>query len=339
VIHCPKSNSLSIRSLINNLKIRGVIVEKVGWFGLQSPISFLELFSKKLKGFKIIHFHWMPFNWFFMMRIIIKLCYLFDIKSVWTIHNLVPHIAKYGDTDKDAIAFRYMARHASIGIVHSELIKKDFIQTYGNILDLYVIHYGNFFEFVKPKERNYSRQKLKIPDNKIVLLFFPPNRWSKGIKTFIEVIEKLPENYIGLFIGNTNNKEIKKYIIDKSIKIPNRILTNFKFITSDELGYYFSAADIFFMPFEKITTSSSVMYAMSYKKPIISTPHGHLNLLVKNGVNGYLCNNKQEMVEKIKSINIRIAADMGKESYNIAKQYNWEEYAEKTLEIYKKINS
>ena len=78
---------------------------------------------------------------------------------------------------------------------------------YGDVLELYVIHYGNFFEFVKPKERRYSRQKIKILDDKIVLLFFPPNRWSKGIKTFVEVIEKLLENYIGLFIGNTKNKK------------------------------------------------------------------------------------------------------------------------------------
>jgi len=338
VIHCPKTkNSLSIRSLIKNLKRERVIVESINWFGFQFPISILELLSKKLRGFTIIHFHWLPFNWFFMMKIIINLCYLLDIKIAWTIHNLEPHISQFSNIKNDKLAMKYMAKHASIGIVHSESIKKNFIQMYGNILDVHVIHYGNFFEFVKTKERNYSRQKLKIPDNKIVQLFFPPNRWGKGIKTFIEVIEKLPENYIGLFIGKANNKEIRKYIIDKSIKIPNRILTNFEYISSDELGYYFSASDIFFMPFEKITTSSSVMYAMSYEKPIISTPKGHLELLVKNGVNGYLCNNTKEMIKKIESINIQRAADMGKESYKIVKKYTWEDYTTKTIEIYNKI--
>lgn len=339
MIHCPKSNSLSIRSLIVNLKKRGIIVEKVGWFGLQFPISILELFSKKLKGFNIIHFHWMPFNWFFMMKFIFKLCDLFGMKVVWTIHNLEPHIARYGDLEIDKKAIRYMARHVSIGIVHSDSIKNDFINMFGNILDLYVLHYGNFFEFVKPRDRGISRQKLKISDDKIILLFFSPNWWSKGVKTFIDVIEKLPDNYIGLFIGNAKNKKIKKYIINKSLEMPNKILTNLQYIPSSELGYYFSASDIFFMPFEKITTSSSVMYAMSYKKPIITTPKGHLTMLVKNGINGYLCNNKNEMIDRIKSINIQIASDMGKESYKIAKQYTWEDYADKTIEIYKKINS
>ena len=68
--------------------------------------------------------------------------------------------------------------------------------------------------------------------------------------------------------------------------MPNRILTNLKYIPSDKLDYYFWATDIFFMPFEKITTSSSVMYAIPYKKLIKTNPHGHLNMIVKNGING-----------------------------------------------------
>ena len=79
------------------------------------------------------------------------------------------------------------------------------------------------------------------------------------------------------------------------------------------------------------------MNAMSYGKPIITTPLGHLKLLVKNGINGYLCSNEKDMIDRIKSIDIEIAAKMGKESYNIAKQYSWEEYTDKTLDIYNKL--
>jgi glycosyltransferase involved in cell wall biosynthesis len=337
VMTCPASDHLYLRLLVKYLREADVEVEEISWFGKQSLYSLLQFFEGKIKGFDILHLHWMPFNWFFMMKLVRKLSSSLDIEIVWTIHNLTPHIPRYGSIEKDKKAMKYMATWASAGIVHCEQTKKDFNEQYGLDLPLFVIPHGNFNEYATIKSLAESRRRLAISPDKMVLLMLPSNRWTKGIKTFIEVIKKLPDDYVGLLAGICENPAIRKYIDKEHRNNPNKILAHLNYIPAEEIGYYFGAADIFFMPYERITTSGSVIHAMAYRKPIISTPKGNLYMLVENGVNGYLCNTVEEMIEKIKSIGRETAEKMGGKSYEIAERFDWRDIAKQTLRIYQKV--
>jgi len=335
IMMCPASNHLYLKLLRENLEEEGIEIVDVSWFGKQFPYSSLQFLKGKIEGSDILHFHWMPFNRFFMMKAIRKLSEKLNIKMVWTIHNLLPHLSRYGSIEKDKEAMKYMADWASVGIVHCEKTKEEFYEMYGIDLPLFVIPHGNFNEYVDIKDPTESREKLNISEDKIVLLMVPPNRWTKGIKTFIKVINRLPNNYLGILAGRCNDNTIKEYIMREYKKNPDKFLVNLEYISKEEIGYYFAASDIFFMPYEKITTSGSVIYAMGFKKPIISTPKGNLYQLVKNGVNGFLCGTKEEMIEKIMSIDRDKARKMGEKSYEIAKRFDWKEIAKRTVEVYK----
>ncbi|MCK4732667.1 MAG: glycosyltransferase family 4 protein [Methanophagales archaeon] len=337
IMMCPDSGNLYLNLLTQNLKREGVKIKDIPWFGKQSPYSLLQFLEGNLKGFNILHLHWMPFNRFFMMKFVRKLSNSLNVKIVWTIHNLIPHIPRYGSIEKDVEAMKYMATWASAGIVHCEQTKKDFYEHYGLDLPLFVIPHGNFNEYAKIKASDESRRRLGISADKTVLLMLPPNRWTKGIKTFIEVIKKLPDDYVGLLAGICENPAIRKYIENESRNNPHKFLTRLDYIPNEEVGYYFAASDIFFMPYERITTSGSIINAMAYKKPIISTPQGDIYTLVENGVNGYLCNTAEEMIEKIKSIGRETAEKMGGKSYEIAERFDWRDIAKQTLRIYQKV--
>lgn len=336
IMLCPYPKHLYLLSLSKHLEEQDVYVNKICWFGKQTPLSLLQLLIAKINGSSILHLHWIPFNWLFMMVLVQKLSNLLNIKVVWTIHNLTPHTPIFGSTEKDEKAFKYMAKWASAGIVHSEKTKEDFYKIYGIPLPLFVIPHGNFNEYAQIKSAEESRKKLGIPLDKTVLLMFPPNRWTKGIKTFIEVIKKLPDDYLGILAGKCDDLKIKKYLLDEKNKNQSKILINLDYIPSAEMGYYFGVADIFFMPYDRITTSGSVIHAMAYKKSIISTPNGNLYMLVENCVNGYLCNTTEEMMEEIKTIDRKTAVKMGEKSYEIAERFDWKDIANKTIEVYKK---
>ncbi|MDH7508612.1 MAG: glycosyltransferase family 4 protein [Methanomassiliicoccales archaeon] len=334
---CPDSKSIYIRSLVRHLTKNGAEVRLVPWFGKQFPLSFLKLIKAKRDGFDILHLHWIPFNWYHLIAPVRKLCDNYGIKMVWTIHNLRPHKPQFGD-DRDFIAMRYIADWADAGIVHCERTKREFQELYGDSLPLYVIPHGNFNEYVELRERNSARRRLGIPEEKIVLLMFPPNRWNKGIRTFIEVLKQLPSNYIGIMAGQCRDRAIKEYILRQEDTLKNRLIVNLNYVTPDKTHDYFAAADIFFMPYDDITTSGSVIHAMSYAKAIISTDKGNLNELVSNGINGYLCETPGEMIQVIKSIDVETAKKMGEMSRKIADGLDWDDIAVKTMQVYRSLD-
>ena len=334
---CPDSDHLYLNSLRKKLEREGVKIMRISWFGKQSLYSLLQVLHGKIKGYSLLHLHWMPFNRFLTMKLIRKLTDLLNIKMVWTIHNLIPHKPQYGSIEKDKEAMKYMASWASAGIVHSEKTKEDFYERFGVDLPLFVIPHGHFNEYAKIKASDESRRRLDISPDKTVLLMLPPNRWTKGIRDFIEVIKKLPDNYIGILAGICKNPLIRAYINKECRNHPNKFLTRLDYIPNAEVGYYFAASDIFFMPYERITTSGSLINAMAYKKPIISTPQGNIHTLVENGMNGYLCNTVEEMIEKIKKIDRVTAAKMGEKSYEIAKKNDWGDIAKQTIKVYERI--
>jgi len=336
---CPASSHLYLNLLKQNLEKKGVEILDISWFGKQFPYSLFQFLKGKIEGANILHLHWMPFNKFFMMKMVKKISEKTNIKMVWTIHNLLPHTPRYGNIDTDKEAMRYMASWASAGIVHCEKTKEDFYKSYKIDLPLFVIPHGNFNDFAYIKSSDEARDRLNISQDKIVLLMFPPNRWTKGIETFVKVVKKLPHNYIGLLAGNCEDPSIRSYLYKVKRKYPHKFLTFLRYIPDNEVGYYFAAADIFFIPYERVTTSGSVMYAMAYKKPIVSTPKGNLYMLVKNGVNGYLCGNVKEMITAIKGIDRDKAAKMGEKSRRIAAKFNWIDIARDTIKVYKYVGA
>lgn len=337
VMICPDSKSLYIQSLIKYLKKNGAEVSLVPWFGKQFPISFLRLRRAYLEGFKILHMHWVPFNWYFMMHFVRRFCYKHGIRMVWTIHNLRPHITQFS-MEKDKLAMRFMTEWAEAGIVHYEGTKHKFQELYGNSLPLHTVLHGNFNEYIEIRPKDDARHRLGIPCDKYILLMFPPNRWSKGIRTFINVLEYLPGNYIGVMAGECRDRGIRKYLYNEKKRFGNRLVLDLNFVPIEKTHDYFSAADIFFMPYDDITTSGSVVYAMGYGKPIISTPRGNLPQLVKNGVNGYLCETTFDMKEAILSIDAKTADKMGRKSRSIIERFDWDEIARKTIEIYRSLD-
>lgn len=334
---CPSSPSLYIKLLTKHLRDEGVDVKVLPWFGKQSPISLYSLSKGIREGYDTIHLHWMPFNWRWMMKYVRKKCGKSDIKTVWTVHNLIPHTPRYGTNRSDIRAMRDMANWANHGIVHSENIIDRFQESFNRSLPLSVIPHGHFIDYVERIPRDEAREALGIPKDKFVLLMFPPNRWNKGLRTFIEVLEKLPDNYIGIMAGKCTDIEIKSFFSDAKRKLNKRLIVRTAYIPAEEAHQFFGCADVFFMPYKDITTSGSVAHAISYAKPIVSTRRGNLGEMVEHGLNGYLCESQSEMAETILSITPEKAQEMGEKSFQKAKTFDWTDIAKRTIEVYERV--
>lgn len=341
VMMCPHRHSYLVR-LTTNLQALEIEVIGIERFSISTGLANFIKFCRHAKDADIIHFHWIPFNWYWMQPIMLKLCKFFKLRIVWTVHNVEPHITRY-TIEKDVSSYKKMIQCSNGLIFHSKRSQDEFHKTYGACDSIEtIIPHGNFNDFAPkelleyPKEfKQKSRKTLQLPDDKIVLLLFPPNRWTKGIKQFVDIVITLDNTYIGILAGRCKDPKIKTYLAKIKERYPSKFIIHPDYVSKQEMDTYFAAADIFLMPYTKITTSGSILTAMAYQLPIITTDLGNLDMLVKNRVNGYLCKTREDIIEKIKGIDKELSANMGKISFEIAKTFDWKEIAEKTIDVYK----
>ena len=87
-------------------------------------------------------------------------------------------------------------------------------------------------------------------------------------------------------------------------------------------------------------TSISGLEAMAASLPLVGTNVGGIPVLIKDGVNGYLCEpgNPQDLAEKIDKLLDNDYVQMGNRSKVFVDQsFDWLKIAEHTLQEYKEL--
>jgi glycosyltransferase involved in cell wall biosynthesis len=140
-------------------------------------------------------------------------------------------------------------------------------------------------------------------------------------------LTKLNEIHSKVFLllgGICSNNKIRN-LIDKN-KNNKNIRMSDNYIPDNQVQYYFNAADIVVFPFKNITMSSSVILALSFKKPIIIPRLGCLGELPEDIGIFYDSKEKNELYLAMKKalFNKRKLNYLGKNAYNYAlKELNW----------------
>lgn len=185
----------------------------------------------------------------------------------------------------------------------------------------------------------------KTPLHKIStihLLFLGQISEEKGIFDLLSVIidnKSSFKNKICLHIGGIGNiQKLTETIENNGI---SDIVKYVGWISGDEKINILNSSDIFILPSYVEGLPVSILEAMSYKMPIISTPVGGIPEIVKDNINGYLIKpgDKNGLSWAINDLinNPSKIAQMGDESYNLVSPY-FPNYIENQLEnIYSKL--
>lgn len=309
-----------------------------------------QLIFYRAKGYKIVHLHWMyKFTfpgitnisitcstiYYYLILSFIKIC---GYKIVWTVHNVLPHNKIFID---DVNARRFLSRISSAKIIHSSATLEELRKYNIDTNNSHIIPIGNYIDiYPNIVTRKKARQKLRINNSEFVFLCLGKIEPYKGIEKLVSTFSKLNKAKTKLIIAGrwTDTKCIKR--IQKYRKPLNVIIDN-KFIPDDEIQTYFNAADITVYPFDKVTTSSSVMLALSYKKPVIFPRIG--NLIDLPGDIGYSYNpGDTEGLRNCLEASINNKSNINKLSFNAytyAKKLDWKNTARYTHNLYKSLVS
>jgi len=304
-----------------------------------NPFSWLKTVNniKKIKPDLIITAYWIPFTGiatgFILNRIKNK------IPTIALAHNIIPHDKKPGDK----LITSFFVKQNKAFILLSDAVSDELDKFNKNAIRQVAFH-PIYDIFGKKIDKKTALDYLKLPEGKYVL-FFGLIKKYKGLENLLKAFstEKLKKSDIKLIIAGEFYDNKDKYLdfIEQN-DLHNKIILKDYFIPTDEVKYYFSAADIAVLPYLSATQSGVTQVAFHFETPVIVTDVGGLKEIVTDNRAGYIVpvNAPNTIASKI----LTFFEQNKKQEFTefVAKEkqkYSWEAFSDKILSLYEKIKN
>jgi glycosyltransferase involved in cell wall biosynthesis len=253
-----------------------------------NPFNWIKVGFQLLKDSpdQIICRFWMPFFGPSLGTILMILKWFSSkkVKITALVDNIIPHEKRFGDR----FLASYFVGSCDDFVVMSNSVA-DELRTFTKTKDIrYAPHpiYDNYGTEIVQKE---AKAQLNLPGNAHILLFFGFIRAYKGLDLLLEALGKVSSENLHLVVAGERYEDWKPYqdIIER-LDLAQKVHLFPDFIPSEDVKYYFSAADLVVQPYKSATQSGISQIAYHFEKPMIVTNVGGLSEIVKNGVSGYL---------------------------------------------------
>lgn len=277
-------------------------------------INFIRIFILKLitdKHVKVIHAHSSFKGSFYRKALVIWIASLFKKKSIFHLHGSDFNIFY----DQSPLIIQRLISmtldKASLIIVLARQWKKDIEKICINP-NIVILHNP-----VVIKEPVPPRQQAVLS-----VLFMGLIGKRKGAYDLVEAATFLGDvqAQINLY-GNGETEKLKQYAIEKHVE--QCVQVN-GWIAGDDVDKAYRQANVYVLPSYNEGLPMSILEAMSYGLPVISTTIGGIPDAVENGVNGYLIEpgDARALAEKIGALanDPALRKKMGENSYNTARE-------------------
>lgn len=271
---------------------------------------FLNKYILKLlnSDFKVIHIHSASRGSFLRKFIAFYLAKCFCKKTIFHLHGAEFNLFY----EQSPLCIKYFIQNllnkSDVIIALSEQWKEDLLEKTIN-KNIKVLYNPTILK------KNIIRNSKSIK-----VLFMGRLGKRKGAYDIIEAAKYLKNKNIEILLyGDGEIKQIKALILQNNLEDTVKIGG---WILGQDVENAYRNADIFILPSYNEGLPMSVLEALSFGLPIISTPVGGTPDAVQEGVNGYLVQpgDYKSLCERIELLasNKELRKQMGKESYKIA---------------------
>ena len=234
------------------------------------------------------------------------------------------------------ITGRIIRKHADAFVVHSTEDKNLISEQYGIAYDtIHIVPVGLFNQY-PVIEKTRARTCINVSEPHI-LLFFGLIRPYKGVSCLIDAFEAIPPLLrikMRLFIIGEAWEDQTSCLRALQSPTASQITLIDRYMSDDEIPYYFSSADILILPYLRASQSGVAHIGISYGLPIIASEVGGLkdSLSRYEGTTFVRPGSSDDITEAILSVTTN-----EKRRYPIPDTMQWEDIRGKWEEVIKAI--
>lgn len=250
--------------------------------------SFSSLFSAVREGRRIVHFHLFHVGALELANV--ALAKALGRKIVVTSHDVEAFME-----DRESRWMRWLVyRFSERVIAHNAISKTELMEHVGvDERRIRIIRHGNFLGLVPGlPDRASARDRFALPPAARVILYFGQIKDVKGVDVLLRALPKVTTRFpdaVLILAGNPRKSDFSRYqaLIDQ-LDIAAFCRTHIRYIPTEELPYFFAAADVVALPYRRIYQSGVVLLAMSYAKAVVASDLPGFTDIIEADVSGYI---------------------------------------------------
>lgn len=261
-----------------------------------NPLNWLKVGTelRRLRPDVIVPRYWLPFMGPSLGTILRLAKKNGHTRVISLADNILPHEKRPGDRQFT----RYFLNAVDACIVMSRSVEED-LRQFSQKKPVACIPHPIYDSYGLKADRETSLDWLGLPDGPRYLLFFGFIRDYKGLDLLLQAMadERIRSMDIRLIVAGEyyGNQERYEKIID-SLNLEERLVLYTDYIPSEEVKYYFGAADLVVQPYKSATQSGISQMAYHFEKPMVVTNVGGLAEIVPDGRAGYVVDVSPEAI-------------------------------------------
>lgn len=280
----------------------------------------------------LVLIQWWTTFWGLAFWVLTHLLKTKKIPVVFIIHNVFPHEERFFDKFIARVVLKNA--HACVTLSSKEENRlRDLLPDVKIFSSQLPAHQQISSSVSKPE----AREKLGIPINASVLLFFGIVRPYKGLSVLLDALGILKqEDFTPLLLvaGEIWHDEGKYRSQINRLGLQDQVRLENRFIPNEELGDFFSAADIFVAPYLGGTQSGAIKAALEFGLPVLASDVICTDLDVdKLPIVVHSAGDAQSLANDIRRV-IQLGTGVFKASKGQKINY-WDDYIEVIRKIYK----
>ena len=296
----------------------------------------------KAKGYNVLHANIYHFSR--LELLILRMFKNNGFKIVTTIHD-VEDFQKYGTTVNSDKYLKFEKLIDRI-IVHSDFAKQSVEKYFSKTIPSHihkVPHGDTDFLYAANCSVTEAREKLKLPTNKQLILFFGQIKKVKGLDVLLKAFAQLRKqnSEVQLVVaGPTWKVEETEFLnIIRENNMEGDCIMRLEYISNEMIPYYFRASDIVALPYRKIYSSGVLIRSLDYGAAIVASDLDVFKDIIADGQNGILFQTENPDDLSIKMQNLLANKQLQEKLKAGAKQtanekFSWKLIGEKVKAIY-----
>lgn len=299
-----------------------------------NPLNWIRVakFIKKEKPDFILFRYWLPF-FGPSLGTIAKLVRS-KTKVLALTDNIIPHEKRIGDK-----AFtHYFVKNIHGFIAMSKTVLNDISKFSNTKNKAYSPHpmYETYGEAIGKKE---AREKLGLNQEDKIILFFGLIRHYKGLDILLEALahSEIKKQNIKLLVAGEFYDDKQTYLdLIKKLELKDQIILHDKFISNEDVKYYFCASNLVAQTYRNATNSGVTMVGYYYEKPMLVTNVGGLGEIVPDNKCGYVVENSIPLISQkiLDYFNLNKEEEFTQNVKLEKKKYEWKEFIKVLLDLY-----